>query len=93
MLKLSKHLSLFPLKWLIEIVFTEQSPADENIHPLPVSKQKSYAGLSTFLNLTDTLTQSLTHSTLMSLQRRMKNNTDFFRAGYLCLAVLQFFFW
>lgn len=41
MLKLSKLLSLFPFKWLIEIVFTERSPADENIYPLPVSKQKS----------------------------------------------------
>ncbi len=86
-LKHLKHLSLVPLKCLIEIVFTKQAPRNKYIHPLLASKHTSYTGFSTFLNLTDAQLHS--H---MPVPRRMKNNTDFFSAGYLCLTVLQFLF-
>lgn len=41
-------LSLFALKWLIEIVFTKQPPSNKYIHPLLASKHTSYTVLSTF---------------------------------------------
>lgn len=70
-LKHSKHLSLFSLKWLIEIVFTKQAPSNKYIHPRIASKHTSYTGFSTLRNLTDAQLRS--H---MPVQKGTKNSTS-----------------
>lgn len=85
--------SFSPLKWFSVTVFTEQPPASKYAHPLLASKQKierkkrnPTQAFPLFPNLTD----ALARRALMSLQSRMRNNTDSFSSGYLRLAVLRF---
>lgn len=88
--------SFSPLKWFSVMVFTERPPANKYAHPLLASKQKKERKKGRKKNPTQTfplfpnLADALARRTLMSLQSRMRNNTDFLGSGYLRLAVLRF---
>lgn len=80
------------LHFLLSSVFTEQPPANKCTHPLLASKQKTRERKNPIqaFPLSPNLTDALARRALMSLQSRMRNNTDFFCPGYLRLAVLRF---